>query len=170
MTAPSISLGALAQSQPADVTAAAPRGRTGTRADLDKVFPPSSSELRDRLVREAAARHGVPADLAIAVSHVENWRGLPAARSPKGAVGLMQVMPDIHGATAQQLEDPSHNVDLGVRIMRMYFDRYGTWDKALRAYNGALKLPRVGDRYVAQVRAAQMRIGGPNATQEGNKP
>lgn len=166
MTVPTIPLGVLSEAerpQPRDATAVALRGGPAGQAALDKILPPSQSDLRDRLVAEAARRHAVPVDLAIAVSHVENWRGLPQARSSAGAVGLMQVMPDIHGSTARELEDPGHNVELGVKILRMYYDRYGSWEKALRAYNGSLKLPRAGDRYVAQVRAAQMKIGGRNA-------
>src|SRR5574341_779469 len=138
---------------PADVTAVRPPETFGpllqALAPQASPLPPTPSELRDRVVLAAAQRHGVPPTLALAVSHVENWRGLPRARSKAGAVGIMQVMPNIHGPSATELEDPEVNAETALRLLRRLYDRHGDWDKALRAYNGALKLPKAGDRYVA---------------------
>jgi soluble lytic murein transglycosylase-like protein len=113
--------------------------------------------MRDRLVTEAAKRHQVPLSLALAVARVENTRGLPKARSSAGAVGLMQVLPQAHGLAPEQLENPEFNVDFGVRLLKSLYTRHGSWDRALRAYNGALGKQAAGDAYLNRIRTELRR-------------
>ncbi|HXI15853.1 MAG TPA: transglycosylase SLT domain-containing protein, partial [Chloroflexota bacterium] len=69
----------------------------------------------DRLVAASAAKYGVPANLIKSIMRFES-EGIPTARSPQGATGLMQIMPGIHnGGNAQQLLDPAYNIDMGTR-------------------------------------------------------
>ena len=83
----------------------------------------------------AAAEHLDPA-LVRAVIQVES-RFNPEARSPLGALGLMQVMP----ATAHRLgfahpEALEENLRIGTRFLRQLLDRYdGDASRALMAYN-----------------------------------
>lgn len=106
--------------------------------------PPQSStaDLRG-LAIEAARRHGLDPDLVLSVVSVES-AFKPDAVSPKGAQGLMQLMP----ATAASLGvtdalDPSQNLDGGARHLRFLVDLYGgDLRQALAAYNagqGAVK-------------------------------
>jgi soluble lytic murein transglycosylase-like protein len=87
------------------------------------------------LVREAALRSGLPPTLVESVARVEsNLR--PEAVSPKGALGVMQLMP----ATAKALEadprDIAQNIDAGARLLRDLLIKYeGDVVKALSAYN-----------------------------------
>ena len=90
----------------------------------------------EQLVREAAERHRVDPALVRAVIETEsNWN--PAARSRKGAIGLMQLIP----TTAQRFGandaySPQQNVDAGVRYLKTLLQRYdGNLDLALAAYN-----------------------------------
>ncbi|MET0658473.1 MAG: lytic transglycosylase domain-containing protein [Steroidobacteraceae bacterium] len=90
----------------------------------------------DRIIEEAAQRHGVNAALVRAVVKVEsNFRA--DARSPKGALGLMQLLPSTAlelGATT--LFDPYTNVDAGTRHLKRLLQRYaGSAELALAAYN-----------------------------------
>jgi soluble lytic murein transglycosylase-like protein len=93
--------------------------------------------LEDLIARidRAAARAGVDARLAHAVVRTEsNYQ--PLAISPKGAMGLMQIMP----ATAAQYGvrdpfDPDQNLDAGLRHLKMLLGRHRSLSLALAAYN-----------------------------------
>ncbi len=95
----------------------------------------TSGDVRS-LAIAAAGRHGLDPDLVLAVVAVESaFR--PDAVSPKGAQGLMQLMP----RTAASLGvtnalDPRQNLEGGARHLRFLVDLYGgDLRKALAAYN-----------------------------------
>lgn len=102
----------------------------------------SRSVERDSIVAQAARDVGVPPALAVAVSHVENWTGDSLAISPRGAVGLMQVLPRFWAHTfdldcgAAPLLARAKNACVGVHVLAYEFQRFGTWGPALRAYGG----------------------------------
>ncbi len=99
----------------------------------------------DPLIRQHAAREGVRPDLVRAVIQTESAFN-PSARSSKGALGLMQLMP----TTASELGvldpfDPEQNIRGGVTYLRRLLDRYQNNEElALAAYNAG---PRAVDRY-----------------------
>ena len=90
----------------------------------------------DDLISEHSRTQGVRADLVRAVMQVESGFN-PYARSLKGAMGLMQLMP----ATARQFGvrnafNPGENVRAGVAYLRELLDRYQNNEElALAAYN-----------------------------------
>ena len=107
------------------------------------VHPPSLtlSQQRDSIVAEEARKAGVPVAYAIAVSHVEDWSGDSMARSTAGAFGIMQVLDKVWH---HQFEDECGcgslfqrrlNACKGVRILKLYKQRFGTWGRAARAYH-----------------------------------
>lgn len=86
------------------------------------------------LIEAAASRHGVDPRLLAAVVRVES-DFKPRARSRKGAMGLMQLMP----GTARQYAvtdpyEPGPNIDAGARHLRSLLDRFDL-RVALAAYN-----------------------------------
>jgi soluble lytic murein transglycosylase len=88
------------------------------------------------LIRAASGRHSVDADLVRAVIKAESdFRS--NARSYKGAMGLMQLMPEtarLHNVA--DAYDPSENVEGGVRHLKMLLERYqGDLQLSLAAYN-----------------------------------
>jgi soluble lytic murein transglycosylase-like protein len=123
----------------------------------------------EKLVREAAERHNVDPALVRAVIETEsNWN--PSARSRKGAVGLMQLIP----TTAQRFGandafNPKQNIEAGVRYLKALLERYnGNLDLALAAYNAgegavdrARGVPhyRETQNYVQRVQNAYFRPG-----------
>ena len=132
--------------------------------------PPLPARPFAEIIDAVSVRHGVPPALVYALIEVESaYR--PAARSPKGAMGLMQLMP----ATAKQYAltdffDPLANIEAGTRHLKSLLDRYDVdpfdiqdvnLDSALAAYNagdgpvrkfgGVPPYPETR-RYVAKIR------------------
>lgn len=86
------------------------------------------------LIARSSTAHGVDARLVSAVIKVES--GFETrARSRKGAMGLMQLMPDTARRYAvRRPYDPAANIDAGTRHLRSLLDRLPL-DVALAAYN-----------------------------------
>ena len=88
------------------------------------------------LVRKAAAEQRIDPALLHAIIHVES-RHNPGAVSPKGAIGLMQVLPET--ARRMGVSDavkPERNIDAGARYMRFLLDLFDRdIPLALAAYN-----------------------------------
>ncbi len=95
----------------------------------------SAAEI-DHYIDEAAARHHVDPNLVRALVKVESNFN-PRAVSPKGAMGLMQLMPD----TARRYDvrnpfDAKQNVEAGVRHLKGLLESYkGNVSLSLAAYN-----------------------------------
>jgi soluble lytic murein transglycosylase-like protein len=111
---------------------------TNANASIDRNAPldrgvrlqPDLEALIDRV----SAREGVDAKLVRAVIEVESGYR-PLARSPKGAMGLMQLMP----ATARQYSvvnpyDPAANIEAGIKHLKSLLARFPR-ALALAAYN-----------------------------------
>ncbi|UCF68894.1 MAG: transglycosylase SLT domain-containing protein [Acidobacteriota bacterium] len=87
-------------------------------------------------IEQAAERYQLEPHLLVAVAVVESALD-PLALSPKGAQGVMQIMP----RTAEELGlkdpfDPAANIDAGARFLRQMLDAFsGNLELALAAYN-----------------------------------
>jgi soluble lytic murein transglycosylase-like protein len=114
-----------------------------------RALQPTYGNVYDPIIEREASARNIPVDLVRAVIQVES--GFNArARSPKGAMGLMQLMP----ATAAELGvpnpyDPTQNIRGGVTYLRQLLDRYDNNEElALAAYNAG---PEAVGRYGNQV-------------------
>jgi soluble lytic murein transglycosylase-like protein len=104
----------------------------GTPAAIARLSATDSPYLG--AAQAAAKSYQIPEALFLALIQQESgWN--PKARSPKGALGLAQLMP----ATARGLRvnalSPTENLQGGARYLRMMHDRFGSWKLALAAYN-----------------------------------
>jgi soluble lytic murein transglycosylase-like protein len=99
----------------------------------------------DDLIRNASDRFGVPFPLIKAVIRVESAFN-PKAVSPRGAQGLMQVMPkNFSTLSVTDPFDPHQNIMAGTRYLGQLLDRYAQQvPLALAAYNAG---PAAVDRY-----------------------
>lgn len=129
----------------------------GTHAKPTSLADGSLSDI----VAQASSTYKVDADLIAAVIRAESG-GNSGATSPKGAMGLMQLMP----ATAKDLGvtdpyDPKQNVMAGAKYLKGLLDRYGgNRDLALAAYNWGMgnlekshrSMPQETVNYVARIK------------------
>lgn len=138
-----------AQARPAALGPAPPPPRPGAprgpgAASGPPRRPPASGLLpadpgpprgrHDAAVVRAAARHRLDPDLVRAViRHESGWN--PAARSPKGALGLMQLMPSTARLLGVDPLDPEDNIEGGTRYLASLLALFdGDLDAALVGY------------------------------------
>jgi hypothetical protein len=101
---------------------------------------PPEPKIQDpkALIRAAAQRSDVPpafGTLMQSVAKVESGFN-PKAVSPKGAIGVMQLMPDTAKRLGADPSDLEQNIDAGAKLLRELLQKYdGDVVKALAAYN-----------------------------------
>ena len=136
----------------------------------------SSPEEIDQSIVMAAARHNVDPNLVRAVVKVEsNFNSNAVSR--KGAMGLMQLMPQ----TARELQvknpfDPQQNVDAGVRHLKYLLESYnGDVNLTLAAYNageGAVRrsagVPHIAETQDYVRKITNLYYGGSGLSQLGS--
>jgi|Deesub1362B_J571_1020462.scaffolds.fasta_scaffold00061_48 soluble lytic murein transglycosylase-like protein len=123
-----------------------PDGKYTTVKVPSTSYSPSYYNKHDyrEIAEETAKRYSVDPELVKRIIEVESgWN--PYAISPKGAMGLMQIMPE----TARELGlknpyDPEENIDAGVRYLKYLIRRFGDLRLALAAYNAG---PSVVEQY-----------------------
>ncbi len=109
------------------------------------VAPVVAPVLQPRELVEAAARkNGLPPNFVHSVVRAESGYK-PDAVSPKGAIGLMQLMPATAKAYGADPHDPGQNVEAGAAYLRELLIKYdGDARRALAAYNAG---PGAVDKY-----------------------
>jgi soluble lytic murein transglycosylase-like protein len=115
------------------VSAASVKTQSAPTAAINPVNPYAGH------IAEASRRFGIPESWIRAVMRVES-RGQVKAVSPKGAIGLMQIMPDtwaglrLRYRLGRNPQDPHDNILAGAAYLREMHDRYGAAG-FLAAYN-----------------------------------
>ena len=117
----------------------------GSQAEACPTKAPSQAEAcATKLADAAADRYGLPRQLVRSVIAAES-AFQPQAVSPKGAIGLMQLVPSTAQALGADPHDPAQNVDAGTRYLRDLLEKYnGALWHALAAYNAG---PGAVDKY-----------------------
>ena len=99
------------------------------------------------LIETAAVKYSVPAEFIKSIVAAESNFD-PMAVSPKGAVGLMQLMPETARLYGGDPRIPAQNIEAGTRYLRFLLQRYRRsrhpLTSAIAAYNAG---PGVVDRY-----------------------
>jgi soluble lytic murein transglycosylase-like protein len=98
---------------------------------------PAPKSPREHLL-DAASQTGLPPEFLLSIAKIESaFR--PDARSPKGAIGVMQLMPDTARALQVNPHDPRENIEGGARLLRELLLKYESYPdqvyRALSAYN-----------------------------------
>jgi len=139
------------------------------------VAPVEAGKLRDagplaQRVIATAGRYDLDPALVMAVIEVESGRD-PTATSEKGAVGLMQVMPETAAMLGlPEAADPAANLEAGCRYLASLLDSFGgDVELALAGYNagpgavrrwGTIPPYRETKNFVRRVGAAYHRLTG----------
>lgn len=121
---------------------------------------PSPRDPYGEHIAEAAQRFELPAAWIRAVLNAES-DGDPRATSPKGAMGLMQIMPETWGELRVRYHlggdpyDPHDNIIAGTAYIRLLYDRYGSpgWIAAYNAGPGRYEASLKGRPLTAETRA-----------------
>lgn len=95
---------------------------------------PSEKFDIDRTIAEASRVHGIDRALLQAVAQQESGFRM-AAISPKGARGVMQLMPATAAQLGVRIDNASDNIHGGAIYLRQQIDRFGSVPLALAAYN-----------------------------------
>jgi hypothetical protein len=115
----------------------------------------------DPIIRHASDTYGIDQGLIKAVIKVEsNFQA--SSTSPKGAMGLMQLMPaTAHDMGVKDPYDPFQNIMAGTRYLRGLVDRYqGNIPQALAAYNwGPGNAEKYPERLPRETRDYVKRVG-----------
>jgi soluble lytic murein transglycosylase-like protein len=121
-----------------------------TDAGASLIAPPTRTvpqavapEEVTRLIQESSARHALPVPLVQAVAWQES-RYNQAAVSPKGARGVMQLMPMTADRLGVDPGDLRGNIDGGAAYLAQQLRRFGDVRLALAAYNAG---PEAVNRY-----------------------
>ena len=108
---------------------------------LAALVPPKLEKVSatpTQLVERAAEKHGLPADFVKLVARAESAFN-PQALSPKGAIGLMQLMPQTAAALNVDPHDAEQNAEAGARLLKdlllQYQHQPDQLRRALAAYN-----------------------------------
>src|SRR5436190_19640118 len=113
-----------------------PRLEPHVGVSIDSFNPVPAAHAYDNLIREAAAKYSLDPALIKSVMHTESAFN-PTAVSTAGAMGLMQLMPDIANAYGvDDVFDPRQNVMAGARLLRELLDQHhGNLVLTIASYN-----------------------------------
>jgi hypothetical protein len=140
---------------------------------------PSYKSVR-QILQDASSDHNIDYELLQALIATESGFNATAV-SPKGAIGLMQLMPDTarrygvdsdrHGPLERKLTDPRINIRAGVRYLRDLINMFpGELELALAAYNaGEGAVMRAGNR-IPNYKETQNYVKNVMALYAGLKP
>lgn len=103
-----------------------------TQKDWDSAKPITVNWLAkaDKIGQE----EGIPSGRFLEVVRQES-NGNPSAKSPKGAIGLSQLMPNTAKELGVNPYNPEDNLRGGARYLKQMYDRFGDWGLAHAAYN-----------------------------------
>lgn len=124
-----------------------PRKLDDILAELDKPAEAPKAEMPsfdvDESINRNAQLHGIPLEIAHAMIQQESGKKADA-QSHKGAFGYGQLMPATAKELGVDINDPEQNIEGSMRYLKMMYDKYGDFPKALAAYNAG---PGAVDKY-----------------------
>jgi len=144
--------------------------------EILKALEAANRALIERRLRKIARELGIAPRLALGMAKVES-RFDPKAVSPKGAIGVLQVMPYValeeYDVPVEKLFDPDVNIRIGLTFMKGLLKRFGqNVELSLAAYNAGptrvvdagYQVPPIREtrKYIERVKQAMNDYGSPS--------
>lgn len=103
---------------------------------------PSKAQV-NQMLEAASKKYGIPANILKAVAWQESgWRANASSFDGGHGKGIMQIDDRFHQfARTNEVWDPVKNIDYGAKYLRSLYDKTGSWQQALKRYNGSSKYP-----------------------------
>lgn len=120
---------------------------------------PETGQQFEAAFLSAQERYDIPPGMLSRMALQESSYN-PNAKNASGATGLMQIIPKWHPGV--DANDPNQSIERAASYMRENYNRFGSWEKALAAYNwgptalakgGLEKAPEETQNYVSQIMA-----------------
>jgi len=112
----------------------------------DQIIAAGKSLYTPLMVEDAAKKYGIDPELAKGVARQESNFNQDA-KSSRGAIGVMQLMPDTAKELGVDPNDVTQNIDGGVRYLKQHIDRFKDPKLALAAYNaGPTAVAKAGNQ------------------------
>ena len=111
------------------------------------------SSIQQQIV-STAQQYDIPPSIALAVAQIESGFN-QSAISPKGAIGVMQLMPGTAGDLGVDPTDLNQNIQGGIAYLQQLYAKFGDWNTALAAYYGGPGNIQGGTGYAQTVLNAQ---------------
>ena len=123
-----------------------------------RYVPPPKAKPFLVFFKLAEKRYSLPENLLVRVAQQESNFN-PTAQNPSGAKGMMQIIPKYH-PSVKNPHDSHESVFYAAKYLRQLYDRFGSWQKALAAYNwgptnvqkyGLKNLPEETKNYILEI-------------------
>lgn len=103
---------------------------------------PSKAEI-GKMLDAASEKYGIPPNILKAVAWQESgWRANASSFDGGHGKGIMQIDDRFHEfARTQDVWDPAKNIDYGARYLAGLYKETGSWEAALKRYNGGSDYP-----------------------------
>jgi len=139
-------------SSPATHGAESPAAQNGTEpatpaaqgdTQIPDYGPNASKQEIGEMLEAAAKKYGIPVDILKAVAQQESgWNPKALSFDGQHGKGVMQIDDRFHEfAKTQDVFDPAKNIDYGAKYLRSLYDQTGSWQAALKRYNGGSDYP-----------------------------
>jgi hypothetical protein len=137
---PAASVPAQAATEPAAASGVADLAGALGREIVKLWSPPASAEPYLGALSQAEQKYGLPPQLLTRQLDIESDHFAPDVvngnrPSRTGAIGIGQFEPATSTALGIDPTSPSQAIDAAAKMMRRLFDKFGSWEAALAAYN-----------------------------------
>ncbi|HPZ10136.1 MAG TPA: transglycosylase SLT domain-containing protein [Candidatus Eremiobacteraeota bacterium] len=107
---------------------------------ISRIDNPNKQQV-GMMLQQAAAKYGIPVNILKAVAWNESRWNAGAVGDHGQSHGVMQIYAKAHPQAYQGMENVGNstakNIEYGAKLLRTLYNKYGSWDMAVKRYNGS---------------------------------